>query len=296
MFNGGLMTLRHFKIFVNVATELNMTKTAKNLYISQSAVSQAIQELETHYDVRLFERFSRKIKLTFAGEKLLGYARHILRMHLDAAVEMQILSQNAPIRLGASVTVATSFLPKLIVDLQKHHPKMRVSVTEDNTAVIQNMILNDALDLGIVEGDLSSKEISTIPILDDELVFICSPKHPFSKKPPTRLDELSKENFILRELGSGTRKKFEEVMLKHQVDWQSNWTCNNADTIKMVVEENLGISVISDRAVKRECELGFLHMFKIDILDFKRTFKIIHHQHKYLTHSMEQFISVSKAK
>jgi len=96
MYEAIVLTLRNFEIFVTVCDDLNMTEAAEGLYISQSAVSQAISELETHYGVRLFERFSRKLYLTSAGAKLYGYARHMIGLNGDIEKEMRALSENGP--------------------------------------------------------------------------------------------------------------------------------------------------------------------------------------------------------
>src|SRR5690554_380974 len=105
------MTFRHLKIFIAVCDTLNMTAAAKSLYMSQPAVSQAIGELEDYYGVRLFERLSRKLYLTQAGEKLLGYARHMIRMNEDIEKEMKSLQETGLIRLGASVIIGATVLP-----------------------------------------------------------------------------------------------------------------------------------------------------------------------------------------
>ena len=89
------MTLRHFNIFVSVCDTMNMTAAAELLFMSQSAVSQAIAELEKYYDVRLFERLSRKLYLTNAGDKLLSYARHMIRMNAEVEKEMKTVCTKA---------------------------------------------------------------------------------------------------------------------------------------------------------------------------------------------------------
>lgn len=285
------MTLRHFQIFVTVCDTMNMTTAANTLFVSQSAVSQAISELEGHYDVRLFERLSRKLYLTQAGEKLLGYARHIIRMNKDAESEMRALNQNGMIRIGASVTIGACVLPKLITAIKNENPSLSIEVTEDNTTQIEQLILCDKLDLGLVEGEITLSDIISKPFTEDMLVLICGKNHHFSERLLIEPYELEKENFILREVGSGTRKTFEDVMSKNALTWESNWTCNNVDTIKMAVAEGLGVSVISQRAVCREIESGILHRVNINGLFFKRQFKLVYHKNKYLTEAMKYFIN-----
>ena len=284
------MTLRHFRIFVAVCDRMNMTSAAGELFMSQSAVSQAVAELESYYDVRLFERLSRKLYLTQAGERLLGYARHIIRINRDAESEMRSISQNGIVRIGASVTIGACILPKMAAAFKEETPGVTIEVIEDNTAKIEQLIMNDRLDLGLVEGEITLPDIIGKPFADDRLILICGENHPFSKRVLIEPRELEQENFILREAGSGTRKTFEEVMSENGLTWTTTWTCNNADTIKMAVAEGLGVSVISQLAVGREIKAGILHSVDINGLFFKRRFKLAYHKNKYLTEAMKSFI------
>lgn len=284
------LTLRHFQIFVTVCDKMNMTAAAGVLFMSQSAVSQAIGELESYYDIRLFERLSRKLYLTQAGEKLLGYARHIIRMNMDVENEMRVISRNGAVRVGASVTIGACVLPKLAASFLKGMPGSTVEVIEDNTAKIEQLILNDKLDLGLVEGEVSSPDIINKSFAEDMLVLVCGKNHPFAKRSSVESRELETENFILREVGSGTRKTFEDVMSENALTWRTAWTCNNVDTIKAAVAEELGVSVISKLAIGREVESGLLCSVNINGLSFKRRFKLIYHKNKYLTETMKKFI------
>lgn len=287
------MTLRHYKIFVAVCDSMNMTAAAKTLFISQSAVSQAIAELEKHYGIKLFERLSRKLYLTEAGQKLLSYARHIIRLNQEVENNMQALHGNGSIRIGASVTIGSYVLPKLVSHFNQIKPQTDIEVFEDNTERIENMILHDKIDIGLVEGETVSSDIISQVFMDDELVVIYSPDHRFAGLNVVNLQELEQEEFIIREKGSGTRKTFEDVMKANNLTWKVIWTCNNADTIKMAVAEGLGISAISRLAVKSEFIAGLLGQTDIKDIQFKRQFKIIYHKNKYLTEPMKQFIDLS---
>ncbi|MBW7572112.1 LysR family transcriptional regulator [Caproiciproducens faecalis] len=285
------MTLRHFKIFVAVCDTMNMTSAAEALFISQSAVSQAIAELENHYGVRLFERLSRKLYLTQAGQKLLGYARHMIRMNTEAENDMKTLYQNGTIRLGASVTVGGHVLPGVVSRFREQNPLVKIEVIEDNTAKIETLILKDTIDLGLVEGETVSPDVISRAFMEDELVLVCSPSHRFAGCEEVEPKELEKENFIIREKGSGTRKTFEDKMAENGLTWEGSWTCNNADTIKNAVAAGLGVSVISGLAVKNEVETGLLCQKHVRGIRFQRRFKLIYHKNKYLTKAMREFMS-----
>jgi DNA-binding transcriptional LysR family regulator len=286
------LTLRHFKIFVAVCDTLNMTATADSLFMSQSAVSQAIAELEKHYDVNLFERLSRKLYVTQAGEKLLSYARHMIHMNDQVEKDMRELHDSGSIRIGASVTVGANVLPKLVSAFKRINPQIGIEVFEDNTEKVEKLILYDHIDIGIVEGETASPDIVNMPFMDDELVLICGARHRFSSLSIIEPHELEKEDFIIREKGSGTRKTFEDVMTANKLSWKVTWTCNNADTIKMAVAEGLGISVISKRAVTNEVASKVLYTAAISDIMFDRKFKIVYHKNKYLTEQIKMFIDL----
>lgn len=286
------MTLRHYKIFVTVCDTMNMTSASERLFMSQSAVSQAIAELEGHYGVRLFERLSRKLYLTEAGQKLLGYARHMLRMNTEIENDMKALHRSGTIRIGASVTVGSCVLPGLVSHFNRSAPTVDVEVVEDNTANVENLILQDKIDLGLVEGETASPDVICSPFLEDELVLICAPEHRFAACKTVEARELEREIFIIREQGSGTRRTFEDTMAEHHLTWKAAWTCNNADTIKNAVAAGLGVSVISARAVEKECKAGLLLERRVRGFLFKRKFKLIYHKNKYITEPMRQFIAL----
>lgn len=284
------MTLRHFKIFITVCDTMNMTLAAETLFISQSAVSQAISELEKHYNIRLFERLSKKLYLTQAGQKLLSYARHMIRMNEEVENDMKILHETGSIRIGASVTVGAYVLPGLVSGFNQLKPKTDIEVFEDNTEKVEKLILMDEIDIGLVEGETTCPDILNIRFMDDELVLICGNSHRFAGLEAVEPHELEQEKFIIREKGSGTRKTFENMMTANSLTWNAIWTCNNADTIKMAVAKGLGVSVISKLAVANDVASGLLCQTTVKGIRFKRQFKIIYHKNKYLTESMKQFI------
>lgn len=288
------MTIRHFTIFVMVCDTMNMTQAAERLYLSQPAVSQAIGELEQHYQVRLFERFGRKIYLTQPGEKLLNYARHIIKMNENVESEMKTLHESGSIRIGASVTVGAYVLPALVTDFKQGSPSTAIQVEERNTSKIETLLLKDEIDLGFVEGDIESKELITQCFWEDELFLICAPKHRFAQMSIIDPQDLAQEEFILREQGSGTRKTFEDQMREHHISWNCTWTCSNAETIKAAVIHGLGISAISKLAVQSELAAGSLCIKPIKGIRFLRQFKIVYHKNKYLTDTMKQLKELCK--
>ncbi|MDF2634086.1 MAG: transcriptional regulator, LysR family [Pelosinus sp.] len=289
---GIMMTLRHLYVFLCVCDEGNMTAAAKKLYIAQPSVSQAIFELEKHYHVKLFERLGRKLFVTFAGQKLLTYARHIVNLNQEVEEAMKEVNDNGILRLGASVTVGTYILHSMIGEFMRYNPKVKVVSSVNNTTVIEGMLLADQLDIGLVEGKVQSQGIVHMPFMEDELVLVSSVSHPFAKEGKISIAELEHEEFLLREEGSGTRKLFESVMHDRGINWSIIGVYNNAETIKNAVAAGLGLSVMSWMAVHKEVERRELAIIKIDEVSFKRQFSIIYHKNKYLSPILNRFIQL----
>lgn len=289
------MTLRHLKIFVTVCDTLNMTAAAELLYMTQPAVSQAIAELEEHYEVKLFERLSRKLFLTAAGRELMGYARHMIRMSTEAERAMKSLKTEGILRVGASVTLGGYVLPGLVRRFQCDNPSAEITVVENNTEIIEHMAIRDEIDFGLVEGEVTSSELLAYPFMEDELVIVCPLDHKFARGGLIEPGELEGEPFIIREPGSGTRKTFENAMAGCRVAWKAAWTCNNTDTIKMAVAGGIGIAALSRLAVQNEIAAGMLCEVAVRGMKFDRRFRVIYHKNKYLTEAMKKFISLCSA-
>lgn len=283
------MNFRHLRIFLTVCEVGNMTRAAKELYMAQPSVSQAIAELEKYYDVRLFERLNHKLYLTAAGERLQSYARHILNLSEQARKELADLNQGGLVRVGASLTVGAYLLPELVADFQQRSPAVEVFTLVDNTTVIEQKILEDQLDLGIVEGPVTSPHIVEEMYCDDHLVFIASPRHPLASKEIITVDALANQPFIVREAGSGTQTIFEHAMQASAVPWKVAGIYNNIEAIKQAVIANLGLAVVSKIAITDEEGQGKLVALPVQDIALKRKFNLIYHQQKFFTKAMQSF-------
>jgi LysR family transcriptional regulator, transcriptional activator of the cysJI operon len=283
------MDFRHLNIFLTVCETGNMTHAAKELYMTQPSVSQAIAELEKYYNVRLFERLNHRLYLTAAGEHLRSYARHILNLSEQARKELADLGQGGKLRIGASLTIGAYLLPGLVAAFHAQHPEIEVFTLVDNTALIEEKILGDQLDLGLVEGPVSSAHIAEEAYADDHLVFVASPLHPLANQPVVTVQELSGQAFIVRETGSGTQAIFEHAMLAAQMRWKVAGIYNNNEAVKQAVSANLGLAVVSKIAITEEVRQGKLITLNVQGMSLQRKFNLIYHQQKFFSRAMQLF-------
>ncbi len=278
------MKFRHLRIFTAVCETMSMTKAARHLYISQPAVSQTITELEEYYDVRLFERMSNKLYLTDAGKQLLPLAQEAMKLQATIETTMRDFRQENSIRLGATVTIGTYLLPRVVKAIQSIQPQIRVQTVVDNTSAIEEKLLNSDLDIGLVEGQITSSQLVTEPFYEDELVIVCAPNHPLAGKDLVRVRDLQNHAFILREEGSGSRLLFSKRMEEKSITYRIVGVLSNTEAILNSAQQGLGLGVVSQIAVA--VEQPGLKVLNIPDLNLTRTFDIVYHRHKSVKNAL----------
>ncbi|HEK8922628.1 TPA: LysR family transcriptional regulator [Clostridioides difficile] len=287
------MTIRSLEIFVKVAECGKMSEVARNMYITQSSVSQAISEIEKEYGVKLFDRISKKLYLTEAGKKLLGYGRHLLAVNEEMNDCMKHCAKNIRIRVGATVTVGTCVISPIMLELYKVNPLIEPEVFVEDTRLIAKKLLNSELDIAIVEGKIKHPDIVTKSIINDNLVLICSHKHEFYKRDSIEVSELSNQPLIMRELGSGTRAQLEKQLKELKIPMNIRWSCYNSEAILRAVVDNFGIAVISKLLIEDYLKKHLLWACDIEGINLHRTFDIAYHRSKFFTENISAFFDIS---
>lgn len=287
------MTLRHLEIFVAVADLGSMTAASEYLYISQPTVSQAIMELERHYGTKLFDRMAKKLHITQAGERLLGYARHITSLVSDMAFQMIDVEQTGVLRVGASATVGILKLPAIVKAFNEVSPGIEVRSIIKNTLDIEQLILSNEIDLGVVEGDVHSSDLAVIPFSGDEMVVVCGNGHALYGQREANPKHLENQKYLIREEGSGTRELFEYAMAAKSLNWRAVWQSNSFESITAAAIQNIGIAVLSKELIAEPLSDGRLWQIPTPYFNLKREWRVVYHKNKYLTDGMRAFMNIS---
>jgi len=288
------------RVFLAVAEKRNFSKAAKSLFLTQPAVSFQIQMLEQYYGTVLFDRVNRNITLTAAGELLLKYAQEMSKLQAQLEKEMQELTGTIKGRLliGASTTIGEYILPYLVGRFKKLYPEVDVSLVVANTEEIETHILDTTLDVGLVEGPVSGKDLVMEKFLDDELVLITPVNHPWVKNKKISVFELSKYPFISREKGSGTRHIMENTLKKVGFDPQNLkiiMELGSTTAIKAAVSNGLGVSIVSKWTVQEMVKHNKLATVTINETKFDRQFIVIYHEKKFRTQAVYEFLNFLKS-
>ncbi len=205
------MTLDQVRIFLAVAERRHVTRAAECLHLTQSAVSSAIAALERQHGVKLFDRVGRGIVPTEAGETFIDAARSLLAQAETTTLVLDDLAREmrGRLRVAASQTVASYWLPAHLMALHSNHPGIEIALSVGNTATTAEAVMQGTADIGFVEGEIPARELDRQVVARDELVLVLARDHADTRRPAFTAADYRTLRWVLREPGSGTRSAVE---------------------------------------------------------------------------------------
>ena len=289
------MTLEQLRIFLAVAERQHVTRAAEVLGLTQSAVSAAVSALEARHGVRFFDRVGRRIVLTETGAAFMAEARAVLDRAETAEMMLEDLAREprGRLRIHASQTVASYWLPPRLVALREMHPGIELRLTVGNTAQVADAVQEGAADLGLVEGAVAHGDLHRQVVARDRLVLVMAAGHPWADRGAAPLDELTAQTWILREPGSGTRSEFESWLagqglsvtaLPLALELPSNEAVLNA------VAASRCLAALSQRAVARPAAAGWIRTLPLP--GAERPFALLSNPQRYRTRAQQALIGI----
>ncbi len=267
------------KVFQSVARNLSFTKASGELFITQPAISRHIKELEQEFEVKLFNRIGNKISLTPAGNLLLNYAERITSLHNEIKFEISQLKGTSEglLRIGASSTITQYVIPPALARFNKQFPGIGLTLINGNTEFIENQLLDNKIDIGIVEGKPGNSDIRYSTFLNDELLVFTSAQN---KTIPNEvsLDQFLQLPLVLRERGSGTLEIIEKNLQEHQISpKQLNVLLflGSTEAIKSFIKTGNGVGIVSRFAIKQELSSHIFRLIDTPNIKFPRQFNFI---------------------
>lgn len=290
------MTLRHMLIFRAVcAAGCNSTKAAEALHMTQPAVSLAVKELESYYGVRLFDRIGKRLQLTEAGRSFLRYAIHISDLFEDMERGLRDWDAKGLLRVGASITIGSQLMPNYVRAFAALYPETEVRVLVEQSDRLEKKLLANELDFALIEGVAHDPAIVSEAYMEDELCVVCPAGGPWEENQTMSLDDFARQRLLLREPGSGTREVFDRAMEQAGYAVVPVWEAMSTTALVNAVINGLGLAVLPRRMVLSAQDRGLVATVRVEGLDLRRSFFIIHHRDKYLTASALSFMALCRA-
>lgn len=287
------LNLRQLEIFQSVVRHLSFSRAAEALYLTQSAVSQHIKQLEEHFGVKLFLQIGKNVILTEAGNQLFDHADKLFALLAETEQVMDDLRElrRGSLNVTADTAAGVYIVPTLLGQFHRDHPMVQIKLEVANRrSVLQRLLWNET-DLAIMGYPEDASGLAADPFADNNLVVIASPAHPLASKSSITLEELSAEPFLIREAGSGTRTTLERHLYQFGITLNTTMELGNNSAIKEAVAAGLGVSVVSQSTVGMEVMIEKLVILPVEHFPIERKWFVVHSTQRPMAPLVESFRS-----
>ncbi|HJO11187.1 MAG: LysR substrate-binding domain-containing protein [Gammaproteobacteria bacterium] len=284
-------TLRQIQVFLAVAQHENVTHAARELAMSQSAVSTALKELEQRFDILLFDRIGKRLQLNEQGILLRTKAAGLIAQAEELQQSLLKHSGVGDLKVGATPAIGNYLAVSIMAKFLSEYPDARVELSVENSAAIAKRVKNLELDIGLIEGELQEPDLEIRSWRGDELVLFCSPTHPLAQKPDLDDLDLLQAEWVIREQGSGTRQAFDRAMSGILSDLELKLELQHTEGIKRAVEAGLGVGCLSRITLDDAFQRGSLIQLKAAHRNWSRKFYFVLRKQKFLSRSVTSWIA-----
>jgi DNA-binding transcriptional LysR family regulator len=289
------MNFYQFELFCMVVRTKSISKAARNLHLSQPAVSQQIQAMEGYYNVTLFNRSPQGVTLTVPGKVVYDYAQKFMTLFSDLEHDLDKLmgAENSNLVIGASTTIGNYSIPCSLWAFKQKNPQVNLRLDIKNSSEIFQGLVGNEYDLGLIEGETDTGNIIKRKIHEYPLNIITPNQEPWTDMDSVSLEEITKTPLIIREKESGTRMTFEKFLKQNQIDLMNLniiTEMTSISAIKSAVQAGLGISFCPDIAVKKEVKQGSLLALPIKDFDISIPYYLIYQPEKFLSSIAKTFV------
>ena len=288
-----MLNISHFQTFIQVVTEGSFAGAAKRLDITQPAVTIHVQKLEDTLGVSLFAKQGRGVELTEAGQAVFTEAQYFIQMmaRFDEKMEQRLSEIKRNVTVGAGPLTTAYILPHVIAAFRRDHPDVDVAAVSSETDLIVRGVVDHTFDLGVVGVMVENEKVTLEEWIEDELVLIVPPDHPFTRTGIIGAEELCAQRFIWQERLTGIRRFIEAKCAEKgvNIDFTGSKEVGGIDSVLTSVHAGLGVSIVSRVAAAMTIELGKVVRIPIEDCCLIRKIYIVTKKTKRLLPVVEQF-------
>jgi DNA-binding transcriptional LysR family regulator len=285
------INLHQLATFQVVAKHCSYVRAAEELHFSQPAVSAQIHQLEESMGVKLFDKIGRRTHLTQAGEELYAYSQKIFSVIDETLETMEALRSphSGRLSVGADTTVGSYVIPRLLGKFHQMYPEVEITLEVVNRGYLVEALVQNRLDMVVMGKTPTEVPVFAAPFAANELVLVAPPTHRLAGCIHVSFVELTREYFLMREEGSGTRAALENAFQEAGLPLQVSMQVGNNSAIKQGVAAGLGIALISRVAIDMELETNRLTILDVEGFPLMRQWRLIHLKEKNLSATARAF-------
>jgi DNA-binding transcriptional LysR family regulator len=283
-----MLDLHKLEIFALVAQEGSFSGAAERLLMTQSGVSQHIQDLEKHFGIALFQRSRRGVTLTPAGEQLLSYAQSILKLVAEAEHNLTRVEslESGQLTIGATPGITVYLMPEWLQSFRVRYSKLTVSLQTSVTSQIVAGVRGNRFDLGFIEGELNdttAAQVNVIVLKEAEQYVAIGKKHPWWGRKSITISELDSQSFIMRQPDSQTRRWLEQMLRQFGVRPHIAAEFDSLELIKQSIICGTCLAILPDYVIQAERALNVVQLISIVDAPLKRTLKLVWAKERFLS-------------
>lgn len=289
------LNFRQLQVFIAVAELGSFTKAAKQLFLTQPAISWQVKTLETELGLVLLERADRSVSLTEAGEIFYRDAKRLHNLYEKMLSEMEEYRGlgTGKLRLGGSTIPGEYLLPNYIGRFKQTYPEIGVNLVIGDTGTIVEKLLIDEIQLGVIGAKVQEGKLELVPFLQDELILIAAPDHPWAKEKQVTLKDLSEGIYISREEDSGTKMVIEEKLAEKGIVMEKFKTAIELGSPRAVltaVAAGLGLAWVSRWTAEESLRLGLVQEISVENFKVERNFYLATRPNRHLSPLTKAFM------
>jgi DNA-binding transcriptional LysR family regulator len=288
---------QQLQAFAILARNGSFTQTARELFLTQSAISHSIKALESDVGCRLLDRVGRKVTLTQAGEHLLKHAERVLAELRSAREGLEELGRwgHGRLRIGAPVTVCQYLLPSVLREFKESFPHCHLSIEPGDSREVLEAVDQRRVDLAVTLEPQGEDQLQFIPLFSDDMGFVVSPLHPWAQAGKVTRADIPTQNFIVYRRGSRTWRMIESYFREEEIVLNAVIELGAMDAIKELVKVGLGVSVLATWVARKELLEQSLVTLPVGRRRLRRNWGIVHWMGRRLTLAEETFIGLCRS-
>jgi DNA-binding transcriptional LysR family regulator len=282
------VTLSNLRLIRDVANYQSVSKAARLSELSQSAASQALQEVERELGVSLFDRSRRPLAATPAGKIYVDYCRDMLRRHEVMQAELgAILNQGiGTVRIAAIYSVGLSEMSRIEEQFAERFPEAKMDVQYLRPDRVWDAVAKDEADLGLMSYAESSREVVALPWREEEMVVAVSPEHPLAMRDSVTASALNELSFVGFDDDLPIQQHIDRYLKDHRVTVETVLRFDNIEMIKQAVTHGVGVSIMPERVMREDMLQGRLMALRLQPSELFRPVRIVHRRRKVFSDVM----------